>query len=144
MHKLHELGGQETVGASLASEGRAFTSLTPVAEAVCTDSAQSHAFGRGFSLQLKQHQVQPHWLLSSRTILFSWDTECPLCHKNTLEGGLGHWILFLLADSSGTRAWILNHPVLFLYCLTCLWWLRQPGLSSEYCGSSQGDCCSMP
>ena len=48
MHKLHELGGQETVGASLASEGRAFTSLTPVAEAVRTESAQSLEFGRGF------------------------------------------------------------------------------------------------
>ncbi|MGE9501958.1 hypothetical protein ACQP3D_26575, partial [Escherichia coli] len=62
MHKLHELVGQETVGASLASEGRAFTSLTPVPQAVCTDSAQSREFGRGFSVQLKQHQVQPLWL----------------------------------------------------------------------------------
>ncbi|XP_003515635.1 sperm motility kinase X [Cricetulus griseus] len=50
------MGGQETVGASLASEGRTFPSLTPVPEALFTDSAQSCEFGRRFSVQHKQHQ----------------------------------------------------------------------------------------
>ena len=56
-------------------EGRAFTSRTPVADTVRTDSELSCKFGEVSSDLLKQYKVLPDWLLSSKISLLSWDPE---------------------------------------------------------------------
>ena len=73
-------------------------------------------------------------------------TENTIFDKNTLECGMGHWNLFLLGDSSGSRGWILNLPVFCasLFCLKSLWWMRHPGCIPEHCAQSQEDCSSIP
>ena len=86
-------------------EGRAFTSVTPVAKAVRTDSELSHKFGGGVSIYSTPGTV---WLAALFQCYVLSDPKCSLCLQNHF------WV--------GTR---------LLAQVPTIWRIRNPSRHSE-------------